>query len=244
MQALVAGLRAAQLESLEEVEVGVAWLERADPLVRARVEAAAAASRAGGRSSCRCPEGIVRRRSCARSPTSTASSSPSTPSSTARTCGQDRALPRRDRRRGRGGRARRAREYRERLERGLDGRRPPAHADAAVRRAAARRGRVGDLDVREALIRFTYPFNAARLAGARASVRHRPRTACPASVQLVGPPGDDALVLAAGRTARARRSNRDRATFAWRIELADLADAISLAALPRAPTSPSRRSPT
>jgi aspartyl-tRNA(Asn)/glutamyl-tRNA(Gln) amidotransferase subunit A len=41
MEALVPGFEQAGLASLEELEVGVAWLDRADPLVRARVEAAA-----------------------------------------------------------------------------------------------------------------------------------------------------------------------------------------------------------
>ena len=42
MEALVPGVEQATLESLEELEVGVAWAEHADPLVRERVEAAAA----------------------------------------------------------------------------------------------------------------------------------------------------------------------------------------------------------
>ena len=41
MEALVPGFAAAELESLEELEIGVAWLDGADPLVRARVDAAA-----------------------------------------------------------------------------------------------------------------------------------------------------------------------------------------------------------
>jgi aspartyl-tRNA(Asn)/glutamyl-tRNA(Gln) amidotransferase subunit A len=63
-------------------------------------------------------------------------------------------------------------------------------------------GGTGDLDVREALIRFTYPF----------STLGRPALALPcgaaedgllASVQLAGRKGDDALVLAAGRLLEA-----------------------------------------
>jgi aspartyl-tRNA(Asn)/glutamyl-tRNA(Gln) amidotransferase subunit A len=42
LSALAPGFRPRQLESLEEVVVGVAWTEHADPLVRARVEEAAA----------------------------------------------------------------------------------------------------------------------------------------------------------------------------------------------------------
>ena len=41
LDALSPGLGRAELGSLEEIEVGVAWLELADPLVRARVQAAA-----------------------------------------------------------------------------------------------------------------------------------------------------------------------------------------------------------
>jgi aspartyl-tRNA(Asn)/glutamyl-tRNA(Gln) amidotransferase subunit A len=51
---------------------------------------------------------------------------------------------------------------------------------------------VDELAVREQLIRFTFPFNA---TGAPALAMPLHGT----SVQLVGPPGADALVLAAGR---------------------------------------------
>ena len=42
LAALADGFGPVELESLEEVEVGVAWLEQADPLVHARVREAAA----------------------------------------------------------------------------------------------------------------------------------------------------------------------------------------------------------
>jgi aspartyl-tRNA(Asn)/glutamyl-tRNA(Gln) amidotransferase subunit A len=42
MQALVPGFRPVELDSLEDVSVGIAWLDAAEPLVRARVEEAAA----------------------------------------------------------------------------------------------------------------------------------------------------------------------------------------------------------
>ena len=42
LQVLAPGFRPVELESLEELEVGVAWLDRAEPLVRERVTAAAA----------------------------------------------------------------------------------------------------------------------------------------------------------------------------------------------------------
>ena len=53
MQALVPGFEPASSISLEELAIGIVWTERADPLVRARVEAAAALFPRGARSSCR-----------------------------------------------------------------------------------------------------------------------------------------------------------------------------------------------
>jgi len=71
---------------------------------------------------------------------------------------------------------------------------------------------IGDLVLREQLLRFTYPFNvigAPALALPCGPAEH----GLPASVQLVGRPGEDAFVLAAGRAlgsadARLPRSPR------------------------------------
>ena len=57
LEVLAPGFERAELGALEELELGVAWLDRAEPLVRARVEAAASAFRAGGPSTSRCPKG-------------------------------------------------------------------------------------------------------------------------------------------------------------------------------------------
>ncbi len=67
------------------------------------------------------------------------------------------------------------------------------------------RSGTGDLQVREALVRFTFPVNA---VGAPALALPCGRTAegLPASVQLIGRPGEDALVLAAGEALQADRS--------------------------------------
>jgi Asp-tRNA(Asn)/Glu-tRNA(Gln) amidotransferase A subunit family amidase len=56
---------------------------------------------------------------------------------------------------------------------------------------------VGDLALRDQLLRFTYPFNAIG-APALALPAGPAELGLPASVQLVGRPGEDALVLAAG----------------------------------------------
>ena len=61
---------------------------------------------------------------------------------------------------------------------------------------------VGDLVLREQLLRFTYPFNAIG-APALALPCGTAELGLPASVQLVGRPGEDALVLAAGRALEA-----------------------------------------
>jgi aspartyl-tRNA(Asn)/glutamyl-tRNA(Gln) amidotransferase subunit A len=62
---------------------------------------------------------------------------------------------------------------------------------------------LGDLALRDSLIKLTVPWNtigAPALALPCGSAEH----GLPASVQLVGKPGDDALVLAAGRGLEAR----------------------------------------
>jgi aspartyl-tRNA(Asn)/glutamyl-tRNA(Gln) amidotransferase subunit A len=62
---------------------------------------------------------------------------------------------------------------------------------------------VGDLVLRESLLRFTLPWNTVG-APALALPCGSAEDGLPASLQLVGAPGDDGLVLAAGRALEAR----------------------------------------
>jgi aspartyl-tRNA(Asn)/glutamyl-tRNA(Gln) amidotransferase subunit A len=62
---------------------------------------------------------------------------------------------------------------------------------------------LGDLALRDAVLRFTLPWNTVG-APALALPCGSAEDGLPASVQLVGRPGDDALVLAAGRMLEAR----------------------------------------
>ncbi len=197
LRALVPGFHPATIESLEEVVVAVVWTDGGDPLVRARVERAAELfprSRVVALSE---PEGVgslfmyevagVHRELFAEN---------------SDLYGEDlrikieRCLEVPDAEAERA--ARRREEYRAVVEEALDG------ADLVLSPTLPRvappigAGGVGDLDVREALISRTFPFNALgwpALALPCGSAEH----GLPASVQLAARPGQDALVLATGR---------------------------------------------
>ena len=57
LEALAPGFERAELGSLEGLELGVAWLDLAEPLVRASVEAAAEYFPRRRTSTSRCPKG-------------------------------------------------------------------------------------------------------------------------------------------------------------------------------------------
>jgi aspartyl-tRNA(Asn)/glutamyl-tRNA(Gln) amidotransferase subunit A len=188
MEALAPGFAPTEV-SLGDVRVGVAWTERADSLVAARVEQAAAGFE---RVEVPRPEGIypVFQREIAE-------------------VHADLYPPNRDR-------------YDPGVAHKMDIARKVT--DRAVAAAAAERERyreridaldldllvtptlpmvappvgVGDLALRERMIEFTFPWNVTG-SPALALPCGAAEGGLPASVQIVGRPGDDALVLAAGR---------------------------------------------
>jgi aspartyl-tRNA(Asn)/glutamyl-tRNA(Gln) amidotransferase subunit A len=206
MRALDPGFRAERL-ALEDVEVGVAWLELCDPLVRERVEGAAA--RFARRRELEFPifEGVTHgfMREVAESHSGLYPEHADAYGDDVRTklelCIRvtDREAEL----------ARRARdEHRDRAEEAVNG------VDLVVLPTlgfVAPPGGVAELDVREDLIRFTYPINALgwpALALPCGPAEH----GLPASVQLVGRPGDDARVLAVGEALEAALASLDRGT--------------------------------
>jgi len=205
--ALVPEIEPATLESLDEVEVVVTWLEGADTLVRARAEKAAAL--------------FPRRRIVALPEPAgigdlfaheVAGVHAELFAANADLYGEDlqvkieRCLEVSDAEAGAA--VRRRQEYREEIEETLGSTdlvlTPTLPCVAPVIGA----GRVGDVDVRESLIRRTFPFNALgwpALALPSGAAEH----GLPASVQIAGRPGSDALVLAAGRLLEAALARKD-----------------------------------
>jgi aspartyl-tRNA(Asn)/glutamyl-tRNA(Gln) amidotransferase subunit A len=201
LQMLVPGFEPLALESLEEIEVGVAWVGDADPLVRGRVEAAAAHFSHRREIELPGPEGVSRlfmREVAGVHQELFAENSD--------LYGEDlrikieRCLDVTDAEAETA--ARRRTEYREKVESALAGRAlivTPTLPCVAPRVGA---GGTGDVDVRETLISRTFPFNALGWP-ALALPCGAAEDGLPASVQIVGRQGTDALVLAAGRLLEA-----------------------------------------
>ncbi len=196
MRTLAPGLAPVDVGSLGEVSIGVAWLEGADPLVRAQVEKAAGLFPARSPIELPPPEGIgrlfmreiagVHRELFAEN---------------ADLYGEDvrikieRCLTVTDAEAERGARLRE--EYRERVDAAIESVDlvlTPTLPCVAPRVGA---GGIGDLDVREAIVSRTFPVNALGWP-ALALPCGVAEDGLPASVQLVGRPGADALVLAVG----------------------------------------------
>jgi aspartyl-tRNA(Asn)/glutamyl-tRNA(Gln) amidotransferase subunit A len=199
LEALATDYRPRSLESLEELEVGVAWTGLADPLVAARVEDAAA--RFPRRRAIDLP--LVPNETYAFFMREAADVHRELFAENTDLYGEDvrikleRCLAVGDAEVERAARLRE--EYRERVEQavaGLDLVLTPTLPIVAPR--LGRGVAAGDLDVREALIRFTYPFSA--LGWPALALPCGPaEDGLPASLQIAGRAGADALVLAAGR---------------------------------------------
>jgi aspartyl-tRNA(Asn)/glutamyl-tRNA(Gln) amidotransferase subunit A len=201
MSALAASFEPRALESLEELNVAVAWVDGADPLVRARVEAAAALFPRLRRAALPVPEGVgplfmhevaeIHRELFAES---------------SDLYGEDlrikidRCLEVTD---ADAERARRRRqEYGDAIEGALDGIELVVTPTLPCVAPPVGAGGTGDLEVRETMISRTFPFNTLGWP-ALALPCGAAEDGLPASVQLAGRPGADALVLAAGRLLEA-----------------------------------------
>ena len=193
LEALAPGFRRAELGSLEELQVGVAWLELAEPLVRARVQAAAELFPRRRAVSFPFPEGVgpVFMREAAESHRGLFPEQAGAYGDNVRTK-LERCLRVTDAEYEAG--LRRREEYREQAAEamaGIDLLVTPTLAFVAPRAVA------DDLELREAVLRFTYPFNA--LGWPALALPCGPaEDGLPASVQLVAPLGHDARVIAAG----------------------------------------------
>lgn len=194
LAALAPGFAAEAAPELRDLRVGVAWLEGADPLVRARVEAAAALF--GGRRALELPlpgetypqfsrEAADVHRALFAEHRDAYGENVAIKLERAMGVGEEQAAE-----------AERARErYRDRvaeLTAGVD-----LVLTPTLEMVAPPSG-VGDLALRERMIKLTYPLNATG-APALALPCGTAENGLPASVQLIGRPGDDALVLAVGR---------------------------------------------
>ena len=199
---LAPGFEAARLESLEELTVGIAWLDEADPLVRARVaEAAALFPR-------RRDVDLARPRIDALFMREVADVHRELFEEQGELYGEDlavkieRCLAVTDAEAREAERSRA--EYRERCDELIEG--IDLLLTPTLTVVAPRTG-VGDLELRRVLTRNTLPVNALGWP-ALALPCGTAEDGLPASVQLIGRPGDDALVLAAGAELEARLLDR------------------------------------
>ncbi len=192
MGPLAPDLQTEEVGSLDDLRVGVAWTEAADPLVRARVEAAAALAGArpvdleyaNGLAAAFMHVGAAVHRDLHAALGALYGRNVGTMVRGCLAVTEDEAaLARAERER-----------YRERLAGTWE------QIDLLITPTLARVPPAADgdeLGLRELYIRFTIPFNATG-APALALPCGEAEDGLPASVQLVGPPGADALVLAAG----------------------------------------------
>ena len=203
MAALVPGFETTEVE-LDSLAVGVAWTDRADPLVRWQVEAAAALLRGAHPVEVPMPPGdayplFLREAAEVHEPVWREHRELYSENVAVKV---ERALRVTD---AEVERARRERElYREHVAAVMDS--VDLLLTPTLMSVAPAAG-LGDLALRDTLIRLTLPWSTVG-APALALPCGQAEDGLPASLQLVGRPGDDALVLAGGRAIEARVAPR------------------------------------
>lgn len=200
MRVLADGFEPATLHSLADVRVGVAWTERADPLVRRQVERAAAllptTRFAGGAGAVELPFPEDVYPAFAREAATVhadlfAAHRDLYGENVARKVAWALKVPDADVDAALAAR----RLYRERIAALMDG--LDLVVTPTIPMVAPPLG-IGDLALRERMIELTLPWNTVG-APALALPCGPAENGLPASIQLIGKPGDDALVLTAGR---------------------------------------------
>ena len=199
LEVLAPGFTPVELASLEEVEVGVAWTDLADPLIRERVEAAA--DRFPRRRHVELP--LVPNETYGVFMREVANVHRELYAENADLYGEDVRLKLEKCFTVGDAEVERAEllrsEYREQVEEALDGLDLVLTPTLPIVPPPLGRGAgPGDLDVRESLIRFTYPFSALGWP-ALAVPCGIAEGGLPVSLQIAGRAGADGLVLAAGR---------------------------------------------
>lgn len=209
MATLVAGFEPAALDSLADVRVGLAWLDGASPLVQARVEEAAEHFPNSVALDLSYPQGISRLFMH-----EVAGIHGELFAENADLYGEDlrikleRCLAVTD---AEAETARRAREeYCQRMEEALAGVDLVVTPTLPIVAPRIGEGAPGDVGVREALVSRTFPFNALGWP-ALALPCGEAEDGLPASIQIAGRAGADALVLAAGRLLEAALASRSPA---------------------------------
>jgi aspartyl-tRNA(Asn)/glutamyl-tRNA(Gln) amidotransferase subunit A len=194
MRALADGFVPASLDSLADVRVGVAWIERADPLVKRQVERAAALLPSARPVEVPFPEDVYpafAREAAEVHAEPFAKHRDLYGENVARKVAWALKVPDVDVETALAARER----YRERIAALLEG--LDLVVTPTIPMVAPPLG-IGDLALRERMIELTFPWNAIG-APALALPCGPAEDGLPASIQLIGKPGDDALVLAAGR---------------------------------------------
>ncbi len=206
MRVLAPGFAPQTLDALGDVAVGVAWLDGADPLVRERVEEASALFPDRRPVELPEPEGVGRlfMHEIGGVHAELFAENADLYGEDVRTK-VERCLAVSDAEAQAG--ARKRKEYRERLEaatEGLDLMLTPTLPCVAPK---VGEGGIGDLEVRERIVSRTFPLNVLGWP-ALALPCGAAEEGLPASVQLAGRPGSDALVLAAGELLEAALRQR------------------------------------